>query len=372
MERKRSGQRLEFEDIRRRDRRRVTPGRAAVVAAVALLAILVLAALLLSVKSTGFSTADELSGDAFVFEAGARQHYAAVENGLAVASSTGLQLMDGSGATVARQIFSMDTPRAAACGERAVFYDLGGTAIHIADVKGECTALPQKNAILALTATSTGLLTVCTEDDDYRGCVTVYNKDLTAVYAWFSGSANVLSAAVSPDGRTLAILTADSSGSRILLYALSSEEPLASFEAPGELLMELGWLDDARLCAFGSSRAVFLDKECALLTEVPFADRLCAFGLSEAGFAAFHAEGRLATYDRSGRQLAALDTDREILSLSVRGGHLLALYPDEAVLYSRSLVHAGTHTEISDARQALLTDSGALLVQLYCAVPVKF
>ena len=372
METKRNGQRVEFEDIRRRERRRVTPGRAAVLAAVVLLAILALTALLLSVKNTGFSDARELSGDEFVFEAGTRQHFAAVGNGLAVASSTGLQLMDGNGTTIARQIFSMDTPRAAACGDHAVFYDLGGTALYTTDAKGECTALTQENAILALTANSAGYMALVTEDDDYRGRVTVYDENLSAVYEWYSGSGNILSAAVSPDSKTLAVLTADSNGSRICLYALTSETQLAAFEAPNELLLELGWTDDDRLCAFSSNRAVFLDKNCSALAEVPFAGRLLSFGVSEEGFAAFHTEGRLNTYDRSGRQLAELGMDREILSLSVQGSRLLALFPDEAALYTRSLVRSGSYPEVFDARQALLTDSGALLVQLYTAAPVKF
>jgi len=372
METKRNGRRVEFEDIRRRERRRVTPGKAAIAAAVALLAILALAALLLSVKNTGFSDARELSGTEFVFEAGSKQHFAVMGNALAVASSTGLQLMDDSGATIARQVFSMDTPRAAACGDYAVFYDLGGTALHTADAKGECTARPQENTILALTVNAAGFTAVCTEDDAYRGRVTVYDRDFNAVYEWYSGSGSLLTAAVAPDCRTLAVLTAHSGGSRICLYSLSSDALLAEFQTKNELLLELGWLDSDRLCAFSGSRVVFLDETCELLQEVPFSGRLLTFGLSEEGFAAFHTEGRLSTYDRGGRLLAELGTDREILSLSVGGEQLLALYPDEAVLYTRSLVRSGSCTEVFDARQALLTDSGALLLQQFSAVPVRF
>lgn len=372
METKKNGRRVEFEQLRRRERRRVTPKKASLLAAVLLLMGLALTALILSIKNTGFTDARELSGDAYVFEAGSRQHFAALGSGLAVASTTGLQLMDSSGATVAREIFSMETPRAAAGDGYAAFYDLGGTALYTARLFGECVPLPQENAILALSVNGAGYMALCTEDADYRGRVTVYNEDQDAVFAWYSGTGNVLSAAVSPDCKTLAILTADSSGSRLCLYSLSEEAELAAFEAPGELFLELGWLDDDRLCAFSTDRAVFLNKSCETLSAVLFAAPLSAFGFSEAGFAAFHTEDRLTTYDRSGRALAELDTDREVLSLSVRGSQLLVLYPDEAALYTRSLVHSGSYTDVSEARQALLTEGGALLLQLYSAVPIKF
>ena len=63
--------------------------------------------------------------DLFTYEAGSGQTFAVAGNALAVASSTGIQLIDADGETILRKIFSMDEPAVAACGDRAVFLRCG-------------------------------------------------------------------------------------------------------------------------------------------------------------------------------------------------------------------------------------------------------
>ena len=47
------------------------------------------------------------ASEPFTYETGSRQQFAMMGEHLAIASSTGLQLLDGEGATISREVFSM-------------------------------------------------------------------------------------------------------------------------------------------------------------------------------------------------------------------------------------------------------------------------
>ena len=72
----------------------------------------------------------------YVLDAGAGQVYATAGSGLAVAASSGIELMDANGNISVSYLFKMETPAIAAGSDFAVFYDLGGTAMAVAGFDG--------------------------------------------------------------------------------------------------------------------------------------------------------------------------------------------------------------------------------------------
>jgi hypothetical protein len=116
---------------------------------------------------------DEEKGTAWSYEAGSAQVFAAAGNGLATASSTGLQLLDADGYTVVRHICSLDTPALAVSDKLAVAFDIGGKTLRVADFSGNVTEMDTDGTIISVTMNADGFMAVTTSESGYKGLVTV-------------------------------------------------------------------------------------------------------------------------------------------------------------------------------------------------------
>lgn len=312
----------------------------------------------------------------FTYEAGSGQVFAVSGNRLAVASSTGVQLLGDKGETLAREVFSMGTPAIAASEKYCAFYDAGGTSLRLADANGSVDSLDTKTAILTASVNDGGFLTVVTEETGYKAAVTVYDSTLQPVFAWHSGSAYVLAAQVAPNGKTLAALCVDGEGSRLLLFSLSSEKPLGSFEAGNELFWDLRWMGRDRICLLSETRLVFLDASAKQAAAYDFGGKFLLDYDLGASFAALV----LGEYRSGGSsELIAVDTEarekgrtpirqRDVLSLCSGGSGVLVLYADSLELMSDSLAPVNSSKDVLGAKQALLRKDGkCLLLSAYSA-----
>jgi hypothetical protein len=359
-------------------------GRTAAAAVATLLLIIAAAAILLyrdyltgdNIKSLFGDASREAGGsEPFTYEAGANQVFARAGNGLAVASATGMQLIDADGNTVIRQVFSMEVPAVAATGNLSVFYDIGGTGLRLASFGGEYSELNTEKPIISATLSAGDYLCVATEEAGYKGVVTVYTPSLKPVYRWFSGSGYVLSAVVSPDNSSLAVLCADDEGSVIRFFSLDSEKERGSFRAPAELFMDIHYMGDGTLCAISENRLVFLnskgelkgsfDFEGSYLMDYEFSNDFSAviLGKYRSG-----SEGRLITVSGGGQVLGEISLQRDVLSLSARGRQLLVLYSDSLYLYTQELAEKAARQGVWGAKKAILREKGdALLLSSYSA-----
>ncbi|HHU22786.1 MAG TPA: hypothetical protein GXZ52_05135 [Clostridiales bacterium] len=367
-----------------KSKKRRSKGRTAVATAATLLLIIAAAAILIykdyftsdSLKSLFKNEASQESeSEPFTYEAGADQVFARAGNGLAVASTTGMQLIDSDGNAVIRQVFSMDIPAVAASKKHCAFYDIGGTTLRLASFDGKYTELDTERPIISVTISSGAYLCVTTEETGYKGKVTVYDVSLTPVYQWFSGSGYVLSAAVGPDNSSLAVLCADGEGGVIRFFSLDSEKERGSFTAPAELFVDLYYMGDGRLCAISENRLVFLNSKGEMVNSFDFGENyLIDYEFSKDFTAVIlgkyrsGSEGRLLTVDSNGQVLGEIPLQRDVLSLSAWDRQLLVLYSDSLYLYTQELSEKTVRQGIWRAKKVILREKGdALLLSAYSA-----
>ena len=324
----------------------------------------------------GGGETDETS-EPFTYEVGSGQVFAVSGNRLAVASPTGIQLLSDKGYTVVREVFSMDRPAIAVSEKYCVFYDAGGRELRYVNAKNESVRLDMgETAILSASVNDSGYLTVITEETGYKAVVTVYDSTLHRVFAWHSGSAYVHAAQVSPNDRTLAALCTDTSGGRLQLFTLGSEEPSGSFASAGELFWDLRWLGRDTVCVLTEERLIFLDDGAQMTGEYAFADRwLLDYGFGD-GFASVllgeHRSGGsslLVTVGANGREKSSAELhQKDVLTLSAGSDRVLTLCADELTLYTDMLSPLGSTQETLGAKKALLRRDGkCLLLSAYSA-----
>ncbi len=317
----------------------------------------------------------------YVFDAGSGQVFASAGQGLAVANSTGFELLNPSGSVAASKLLQMENPAIAACDSYAVFYDLGGTNMAAADFDGLLREFSVEGSILSVTVSTGGYMAITTEATGYRAKVTVYNAELTPVYEWYSSSAWVMSALVSPDNHRLAVLSYTASGSEVRLFSLSQENQQAAFTVADKVLLDVHWFSSSQLCAYTTEQVFFFGSDGQWLDTYSFAGQYligCATGGE--GFITFALSpyragttSALVSLSASGKLLGTTDIQSEIISLTARDQEILTLCADGAILYSDSLLEKGRITGLPGFKYGLLRNRGeALLIASNYAEVYKF
>lgn len=321
-----------------------------------------------------------LTGDAFTYETGSGQVFATAGNGLAVASSSAVQLLNAEGETVFKQVVSYGAPAISAADESVLFYDVGGKGCVIAGFDGESIAPGISENIITASMNANGWFALVTEEAGYKGLVRVYDAGGKAQYEWWSGSGYVLKAQLSPDNKRLVVLTADMEGSRLHFFDLRSETEQASLPFANELLFDFYYMGDT-ICALSEKAVHFVTGEGTEKARYEFgAQYLMDYEFGSGSFAVFYlssyrtgGSGTLLSLDSSGNVLGSAAISREVLSMSAAGRQVLVMTSGDIGLYGQDMGLQSAVEDLMTAKKALLRpDGNVLLLSAYSAEKVKF
>ena len=302
--------------------------------------------------------------------------YASLEGSLVQATARRILLIGEDSAVRYHADVKFNKSAVASNGKVAAVYDIGGTEIHVLDDRGLVCLLTAEGEILSCTVNEKGALAVTVNKSGYKAAVTVYNENGEKVFAFHSADRFLMTAALSRDGRRMAaVALGQTEGvftSSLVVYSLDSTEPLLDMPMTGKAVYDVDMVG-RRWCAVGedglyfhtvdgkNDGTVFYDFEGTYL-------RRCSLGGD--GFAAallgryqYGTQTHLVTVDEEGVQLAILEAEKEVLSLSAAGKYVAVLYSDELVIYDRNLEVCARLEELSSAREVLMrADGSAVLV----------
>ncbi len=189
----------------------------------------------------------QLSGSFICGEADAA---ALCDAGLFTVRRCAVKCFDGTGELIFERTLEPDTARITKSSRLAAAYTEGGQSLVFSD--GEL--ISTSRGIISAALSETGYIALCTDESGYMGSVTVYSPDKKALYKWYSAHQALVSAAVSPDGTRLAVLT----DKAVRLFRLDSEAECGSFECAG--LRDIVWLGERVCCIGGDSLYVCNDE----------------------------------------------------------------------------------------------------------------
>lgn len=307
----------------------------------------------------------------YAFNAGSAQVFAVAGNGLAAATTSGFELMDGSGNIAVSYLYRMESPAIAAGSTFAVFYDLGGQSMAIASYDGSIQEITPAGNIISVTVGAGDYIAVTTDCTGYRALVTVYDTTFEPVYKWYSSSAWIISGEVSPDNHSLAVLSYTASGSEVQFFSLSDTEKKAVFSVSDTVLLDIHWFSSSQLCGYSTGQAIFFSSSGQwsntysfngqYLIDLAFGGDSCVtFALSpyRAG-----TTSTLVSLDAGGKELGQTAIQSEIVSLTASGSEVLVLLPDGALLLTSSMTEKGQLAGLTGFKYGLLRSRGeALLV----------
>ena len=198
----------------------------------------------------------------------------------------------------------------------------------------------------------------------------MYDTSGKAVYVWYSGTGYLVRAAVSPDGKYLAALCLQDSGSVVHTFALTSEDERGSAACADELFADLFWRG-GKVCCVSQTRMAFFDDNAMLTAEYPFGDLyLYDYAAEGDGFVTLalsrYRSGsaeQLVTVNASGNELGKCETTGAVTSLSVNGKQVLVQYSDRLTLYNQQLDEIkSVEQNLLGVRRSVLLRRGAALL----------
>lgn len=311
----------------------------------------------------------------YTYDAASSNRFAALGDSLVVLSDTSLRVLDGSGKDLWSTAVRMESPALVSGGGRAVAYDVGGTALYVLDSSGLVEDLTDKEAepIISARLNGDGWLAVTAEKKNYKGAVSVYNKKLELVFGFHSSQRFLMDAWVTDDGKYLAaVALGQESGtfvSNVVLYDLTQTDPAADYDVSDGLVLAIGQQGDA---------IVTVADSCLHLADAAGEERgsyrydgayLREFSMTGQDYTVLllnryqsGSVGRLVTVGTDGGEIASLDVNEEVLSVSAEGRYIAVLYLDRLVVYNRDLQVYASLNGTGYAREALMRPDGSVLL----------
>ena len=283
--------------------------------------------------------------DEYFFDVGRNRVFADLDDSFAAAGTLGIQVLDAGGNETFRDSFRMNTPAIDVQNGRAVAYDISGNEVRVLSRTEIITSINTEGAIVSASINRNGWIAVCTQESGItRGVVTVYSNAGSEVYRVRMATGYVLSAAVSPDNRSVAILNLADDGSRITFYNLNSENVDRVYSLPGGLILDIRYLPSGDMLAISTDSLFIVDSSNRDTQLYEFDGKRLGNFAFDGNIAALHLleysvghQGKLLTLDERGRILGELDTEREIISMSLSDGYLTVLRGDGLMFFDTAL-----------------------------------
>ncbi len=298
-------------------------------------------------------TAKTELADSFI--CGEADEAALCDAGLFTAARGGVKCFDGSGKLIFEHALELDTVHMTQNNSLAAAYADGGHGLVFSD--GEL--ISTDNGIISARLSETGYLALCTDEPGYMGSVTVYSPDKKPVYKWYSAHRALTAAAVSPDGKRLAVLTDEA----LHIFALDSEEERDSFECAG--LRDIVWLGE-RVCCIGGSGVYVCGDRAGIREKRSFPGKITgSFGvldrklIIEVRGDGSAEEGDVYILDDSLDIKKRISADGEVLSLCCRNDNMALLTQSTVSVYGGEgkLLHS---EKAPGANKVLLLDDGGI------------
>ena len=316
----------------------------------------------------------------YYFDVGRERVFADLDGSLAAAGTLGIQVLGAGGSETLRDSFRMDAPAIFVQDSHAISFDIGGKSVRVFDKAEIIASIETVGAIISASINRNGWFAICTQEGGTsRGVVTAYDNAGKVVYRVNLATGYVLSAVLSPDNKSLAILNLTSDGSRITFYSLNSEDVDRVFDLPGRLILDLRYRAGGDVLLIVEDALLIVDKNNDSSELYTFAGRnLGDFALDGDSIAIYLLDynvghsGRIVSIDGDRKILGEIETDREIIAISLCGGYLAILRNDGLAFYDTSLeelsLSEGTASAIGATRVLALGSDRVLAAGDHSAV----
>lgn len=311
----------------------------------------------------------------FTHGGGDRLDMVCLESGFLFSSTAGAHFYSSGGVELASQVTHMEHPVLASSSRYGLVYDVGSNNLfrfgsnHEPMVYSE----PDSSGILSARVNNSGWLTVTGLHNHYRSGVTVFDAQQQPVISLNYSSAFATDAILSPDCRTVAVITISQTDgafhSTVRLHSTSASEPFATVDLDGFTVLDMDFDSDG-LWLLGDSSLVILSPKGEMRGEYHFdPEFLKGYTMEGDGFICLllgkyraGSARALVTIDRDGNIIAQQELNAQVLSMSASGRYLALLSGQELNIYTGDLTLYNTLYDTQGARHAAVYNDASVLL----------
>ena len=329
------------------------------------------------------SQVSDLTAEYLRFDIGRDTVFANSGDSTVAAGTLGIQILGPDGEEIYRDPIRMSYPAIGSSGDNTIVFDIGGTSVRVFSKTEPISSYDSDNPVISASINENGWYCICKQSGGgYNGSVSVYNAIGKEIYKVSLASGYILTAVISPDNKTLAILEMMEGCSRLAFYSLDSEDIGGIFDLPNSLILDVLFLPNGKVLAFSENSLLIVNTDGNGEEVYSFNGKRLGGYTYESEFIALYLldygigySGRIVTISEDGKILGEIMTDREILSISSRDGYLSVLRSDGVFIYSGILKEfkaIGEPVSTSETHRIVALGGGAaLVVNDYSAVVYK-
>ncbi|NCE63424.1 hypothetical protein D1159_02230 [Pseudoflavonifractor sp. 524-17] len=316
--------------------------------------------------------------ESFPYSGGSTNSFATLNNGLLVSSPQSIQLYSGDGTLLLDQPVSMDHPVIDSNTKTALVYDAGGTSLYVFSGGAQqfSLSLREGESFLSARLNDAGEMVVVAQQSGFKGTATVYDNSFAATLRVKLSSRFILDAALSPDGRSMVLLTIGTQGSQFdtqaEFYRLSRTEediePDAVCSLGSDVSLGLRWTSGG-VWVLGENSLSILDADGTVQTNYSYSGRyLKGFSLDGDGYAALllgkyraGSTADLVVVDEDG-QTASYSLGEQVFSLSAAGKYIALLSAGRLDIFRSDLTPYRSLEITQGARRVIQRSDGSTML----------
>lgn len=311
----------------------------------------------------------------FAHAGGENASFAYLSGGVVQCSSTGAHYYSLAGVQYAEEVTALDHPVLCASATTGAVFDAGAKNLYVFRDTSQVFSLELEGGgnLLSARPNDSGWLAVTAQASGYKGSVTVYNDSYAKVIQLNFSSAFVADAAVSPDCKTVAVITVGQEDgvfySQLTLYPVDSQEPAATLNLGNIAVLDLDY-ESGQIWLLGEDRLLCAASDGSTFKSYSFGRYfLKGCDLGGDGFAVlllgrYQAGGaeQVMTIGPDAQVIAGTELRTQVLSFSAAGRYLALLTGGRLDIYTRDLSPYSALDHTQDARYTALAPNGSALL----------
>ena len=298
-----------------------------------------------------------------------------LNDGILFSSASGAHYYSLSGELYAEQVLSMEHPILSSSNRCGVVYDAGGQSLFLFRQAQQAFSLSLEGSgdLLSARVNDNGWLAVTAQQSGYKGAVTVYDDKYEKVIQISLSSTFVVDAALSPDCKTVAVVTINQKGgsfsSQILLYPINQTQPSAALDLGNMMVLDMDF-ESELLWILGEEQLTIIHTNDNSMHSYSFDQQyLKGCDLDGDGFALLllgrYRTGNAdtaVTIDKTAQKLASLPLSKQVLDFDCNAGYCSLLTGSDFSIYNPLFEPHTSLENTQGARYTALDQSGNALL----------
>lgn len=290
--------------------------------------------------------------DTITYNVGNSQSFIEFRSGIAVASRERLSIFSSGG----RELFSSNhtygNPKLEVCSQYVLLYDVGGKQFSLynsfSKVSEATTEYPIYDACIA----NDGTFAIITRSEQYDSVVRVYQRN-GSKYDYNFADGRVVSAAISSNGRQLAVAIINSDGAElsteIRLYKLGSNNYSSAKLSFSGVAYDLKVFDNGNIAVMGAEGVNVFNSSLGLVGEYLSNEEIYIYSFGEDNIVISYlsdskSKNEVLIFNKWGRIEKTITFNDRVIDVAVKDGYL---FTQTIGGFSRTNIALGTREDIS-------------------------